>query len=180
MATVQSWVCSRSGRVAWIAPLPFKALISKKRDQRGRRFTFPKNRWTYSHTLFQSHQNNATRIQAQHLFQSENKRCQKHVQNKIAWRHQSKKKNKGKERHVKSKIKKSLFPVYIRCFLWPVLLFSDQAQRSPELKALLLFNLFYFIFFYSRWYNHMDFKIYWSSETGINEKRKNTIRIDGN
>lgn len=131
MATVQSWVCSRSGRVAWIAPLPFKALISTKRDQRGRRFTFTKTaERTYTHCF--SHTRTMS-LQSKHNICSSQKtnRCQKHVQNKIAWRHQSKKEIK-KRKTWKSKPKKSLLLFDIECFLWPVLLFSDQAQSWTQ------------------------------------------------
>lgn len=50
----------------------FSVLITRTRNQKGRRFTFTKTaECTHTHILLQSPQNNATTIQAQHLFQSE-------------------------------------------------------------------------------------------------------------
>lgn len=45
----------------------------KEEKPEGKKTHFHHNRWMYSHILLQSHQNNATTIQAQHLFQSESK-----------------------------------------------------------------------------------------------------------
>lgn len=152
MAAVQSWAYSRSGRVAWTAPLHFKSLIPKKRDQRGRGLTFTKNRWTHSHTCCFSHTRTMP-LQSKHNICSSQKprHCQKHVQNKIAWRHQSKKEIKEKKDMRKAKQESLYFHLIFCFFLWPVPLFSTQ--HSPELKALVLS-----FFFYCRWYNHMNFE----------------------
>lgn len=94
----------------------FKSLIPKKRDQRGRGLTFTKNRWTHSHTCCFSHTRTMP-LQSKHNICSSQKthRCQKHVQNKIAWRHPSKKEIKEKKDMHKAK-QESLYFHLIFCF----------------------------------------------------------------